>query len=129
MSYENPVVISHHFGSVNFGSGSTAKIKPPPGLTKGNILDIHVTVTTTFTQVTTPGYVRVGKTGTADYYAQINMGAAASGSAYNFRDNKTVSRRIDLVADAVSDVLVTFVAPTGGTPAGIGLVTVVIGWF
>ena len=129
MAYNNPQIISYNFGSVNFATGSTAKLKPPPGKSRGSIIDVHVSVTVLFTQVTTPGYSRIGKTGTAAYYAEVNMGAAAAGAAYNFRDNKTVSRQIDLVADAVSDVLVTFVAPTGGSPAGTGIVTVAIGWF
>lgn len=129
MAYDNETVVSYSLGSVNMATGSTQVIKPPKGLSRGRIIDVHAYVTVLFTQVTTPGYIRLGKSGTAAYYAEVNMGAAAATTAYNLRDNGTISRQIDLVADSVNDVLVTLVAPTGGSPAGTAGITIVIGWF
>lgn len=130
MSYENPTTVSYSFGSHDFGAGAGAyALKPPKGKKRGNVVDIQVAVSETFTQVTTPGYIRLGTSGDPDKYAELNMGAAAATDAYNLSDTNAVTNVIDMVADSISQVEVVFVAPTGGTPAGIGLVTVVIDWF
>lgn len=130
MSYDLPTRVSYSFGSHDFGAGAGAyAIKPPPGKKLGNVVDIHLAPSETFTQVTTPGYVRLGTSGEAAKYAELNCGAAAATNAYNLSDAGSVNARIDLVADSISQVEVVFVAPTGGTPAGIALVTVVVDWF
>lgn len=135
MSYDNPIVVSYNMGIHDFGAGGDAlAIKPPPLLDNGRIFDIHVAVTETFNQVTTPGYIRLGITTDADYYAELNMGAAADTDAYNVRDvgeSVAINRQIDLNNDTgtPSQVEVAFVAPTGGTPAGQGYVTIAIGWW
>lgn len=132
--YENPTTISYVWGSLAFGgTGSTSSIRAPRGLQQGNIRDIHAAVTVLFTAVTTPAYVRLGYSGTAAYYAELSMGTAAASAGYNLRDAGTISRKIDLVNDpvpgALTGVLVTFVAATGGSPAGTAHVTVAIDWF
>ncbi len=131
MSYENPTRVSYNFGSHDFGAGAGAHaVKPPKGKKNGRVVDIHLgPISETFTQVTTPGYVRVGTTGDPDLYAELNCGAAALTDAYNLSDAGSVNSNIDLVADSISQVEVTFVAPTGGTPAGIAVVTLVVDWF
>lgn len=132
--YENPTTVCYSFPALAFGgTGSTSTIRSPRGLVQGNIRDIHAAVTVLFTAVTTPAYVRLGYSGTAAYFAELSMGTAAASAGYNLRDAGTISRKIDLVNDAtsgaLSGVLVTFVAATGGTPAGTATVTVVIDWF
>jgi hypothetical protein len=134
MSYENPVRVSYHLGNVaggiDFGAGDSAyAIKPPKDKSVGQVVDIHLSVIETFNQVTTPGYVRLGTSGDADKYAQLNCGAAAATNAYNMDDAGTWGDMIDLVADSISQVEVVCIAPTGGTPAGIACVTLVIDWF
>ena len=77
--YENPVRISYYFGAHDFGAGAGAfAIKPPKGKKRGRVVDIHLAPTETFTQTTTPGYVRVGTAADADKYAELNCGAAAA---------------------------------------------------
>lgn len=128
--YDNPLTVSYNMGLHDFGAGGDAlAIKPPPGRNRGRIEDIHVAVTETFNQVTTPAYIRVGTAGDADKYAELNMGAAADTDAYNLRNTGAQTSVIDLDADSISQVEVAYVAPTGGTPAGIGYVTIVISWF
>lgn len=130
MSYDHPKTVSYCFGSHDFGAGAGAfALKPPRGCKRGNIVDVQVQVTETFNQVTTPGYVRLGTASDPDKYAELNMGAAAATDAYSLADTKKATNRIDMDADSITQVEVVFVAPTGGTPAGIGVVNVVIDWF
>ena len=130
MSYDNPTTVSYCLGSHDFGAGAGAfAIKPPKGKKRGNVVDVQVQVTETFTQDTTPGYVRLGTTGDPDKYAELNMGAAAATDAYSLSDTNASTNVIDLAVDSISQVEVALVSPTGGTPAGIGVVNIVIDWF
>jgi hypothetical protein len=127
MSYSNPDVVTYVLPAVDFGAGdSNHAIKAPAGYENGRILDVGVAVTETFNQVTTPGYVRIGTTGDADAYAELNMAAAAATDFYNTQDDT------DAIIDADvtnAQLEVACIAPTGGVPTGIGSVHVVIGWF
>ena len=132
MSYSNPLPVSYNMGIHDFGAGGDAlAIKPPLRLNRGRVEDIHVAVTETFNQVTTPGFIRLGHASDADYYAELNMGAAADTDAYNLRDAGVVTNKIDLINDPgpPTQIEVAFVAPTGGTPAGMGYVTIVLSWW
>lgn len=126
MSYSNPHVVTYTIPSVNFTSATATAIKAPKGYENGRILDVGVRVTTLFTAVTTPGYVRLGTTTDADAYAELNMGTAAATDFYNTQNDT------DAIIDADvtnTQIEVTFVAPTGGTPAGVGDVVIVVAWF
>lgn len=136
--YDNPLRISYPYPALAFGgAASSSTIKPPRGLYNGFIQDIHVAVTVLFTAVTTPAFIRVGYTGDTDYYAELNMGTAAANAGYGSADvassTGVVFRRIDLRNDPVpgvlTGVLVSFVAATGGTPAGTGTAVICIGWW
>lgn len=125
--YDNPLTITYSLGLHDFGSGGDALgIKPPAGFTRGKIRDIGVMVTETFNAVTTPGYVRVGTATDPDAYAELNMGAAADTNYWNVLDDPDA-----IIADipSATQLEVALVAPTGGTPAGIGYVNIVIDWF
>lgn len=134
--YDNPLLVTYTVAATTFGSAF--QLKPPKGLTRGTIFDIHVMVTATFTAVTTPASVQIGYTGSANYYAELNMGTAASGTSRNSSDilepEVVVKRPIFLrddpgVGSDLTHVLLTSVAPTGGTPAGGGVISVPVGWY
>ena len=113
---------------VDFGAGDSAyAIKAPNGYDNGTILDVGVVVTETFNQVTTPGYVRIGTASDADAYVELNMGAAAATDYYNTQDdtNAIIEEKIP----SATQVEVACIAPTGGTPAGIGSVQISILWY
>lgn len=130
MSYADPLYVSHNYPAHNFTSPITRAIKPPRRCNRGRVEEIHVAVTTLFTQVTTPGYVNVGTAADDDKYASLNMGAAAANTAYNVTDvASAIFSDIDLVRDAVSAIQLKTVAPTGGSPAGVGDITLVLAWF
>lgn len=123
--YDNPKTLVFKFPSHDFGGGAgAASFKLPPGM-KGRIVDVGVTdVTEAFTNTTTPGYVRVGTASDADAYAQLDCGTVAATDTRNTVDDTDAIIDADLPAD--TQIEVTFVAPTGGTPAGIGCAFVVV---
>lgn len=126
--YDNGIVVTYSFGEHDFGAGGDAlAIKPPTGYTRGRILDVGVMVTETFTNTTTPGYVRIGTATDADAYAELNMGVAADTNYYNTLDDTDAIIEADI--PSATQLEVALVAPTGGTPAGKGYVNIVIRWY
>ena len=127
MSYSQPDRRAYAFGSHDFGAGGESlSVKGPAGK-KGKLIDICVSATETFNAVTTEGFVNVGTGADPDAYASFGLGTLADTDSALA---STVSGDIidpDIPAD--TQVEVTFVAPTGGTPAGIGYVNLWIDWF
>ena len=118
MSYDNPRRLMYSFGEHDFGAGSESlSIKGPVGL-KGTLKSIQCNATETFTATTTAGFVRVGTAADNDAYGELNLATTA--------DTDTVSEADDtnaVLAEAIPEdtqVEITLVAPTGGTPAGKG---------
>jgi hypothetical protein len=133
-SYDKPLRVTYSFPAQNFTSPITRHIKPPTGCVRGNISSIQTSVTTTFTQTTTPGHFKVGDGTTDDKYADLNMGAAAANTSYGDGDvagtiKSNAGSTIDFDRDGNSDIVVKTVAPTGGTPAGVADVYLTIDWF
>lgn len=125
--YDNPIVITYNLGSSNFATPATAtSFKGPPGK-KGKILDVGVRVTTLFTNVTTDGAMAIGTSGDADAYALLQMGAAAATDYWNTIDDPDAIINDTLPAD--TQIEVTFVAPTGGAPAGVGVPEITVAWY
>lgn len=138
-SYSNPVRLSYSFGLYAFTAAITSLVKPPPRVNQGRVVDIHTRVTITFNQVTTPAFVNIGISGTDTKYASLNMGAAAAGAAYNFRDTggatnyneaaAVISSDINFARDGVTTTQIKVVPMTGGTPQGTGYLDVSFAWF
>ena len=128
MSYSEGPVVTYTLSAVDFGAGdSNHAIKAPNGYTRGRIIDVGVAVSETFNQVTTPGYVRIGTASDADAYVELNMAAAAATDYYNTQDDTDAI--IDADIPSATQLEVACIAPTGGTPAGIGDVHIAIRWF
>jgi len=127
LSGGNPRTMTYVLPAVDFGAGDSAHaIKAPQGYDRGVILDVGVAVTETFNKVTTPGYVRIGTTGDADAYVQMDMDAAAATDFYNTQNDTDAIINGDVFSTQLE---VACIAPTGGTPAGIGSVHITIDWF
>lgn len=137
--YDNPLTVSYSMGEHDFGAGGDAlAIQRPYGTNFARLREIHVAVTETFTADTTAGFVRVGTASDADKFAELNMGLAADTDGWGTNDDndaiKAAGNQIDLDRDgdsgaSLDQLEVNFVAPTGGTPAGKGYVTLVIDWW
>lgn len=128
MAYATPLTISHTFTSHDFGAASGAvSIKGPKGK-RGYIEDIIAYSTETFTAVTTPAYIRIGTASDADAYAEANLGTTAATDTFTASANDVDAIiNPDLPEDV--QVEVAFIACTGGTPAGIANVTIVVSWY
>jgi hypothetical protein len=128
MGYANPnMSISYNFGLIDFGSDGSTRIKGPSGR-KGRLRDVIVAGNTLFTAVTTPAHVKLGTAGTAGAYFDMTMGTlAADATQVASKDQAAAFISRDLPVD--TDIKLNFTAPTGGSPAGKGYVTVQIDWF
>lgn len=141
--YDGGLTISYNMGIHDFGAGGDALAIQRPygsdgGYTFARIEEIHVAVTETFTADTTAGFVRIGTASDADKFAELGMGLAADTDGWGTNDDtdaiKAAGQSIDLDRDgdsgaSLDQLEVAFVAPTGGTPAGQGYVTIVITWW
>jgi hypothetical protein len=128
MAYATPLTISHTFTSHDFGAGNGAvSIKGPKGK-RGYIEEIIAYATETFNAVTTPAYIRIGTGSDADAYAEANLGTTAATDTFVASQND-VDAIIDHNIPENDQIEVAFIAPTGGTPAGIANVTIVISWY
>lgn len=126
--YDQPKLLNYHFPAVNIGSTVTRKIRVPKGAQSARVFDIHAFATTLTTAVTTSGRVQVGVSGDLDKYADFDIGILAAGAAKSFRDVDGFESFWMAAVDDVDELTVTFVAPTGGTPAGVVNVDIAIGW-
>lgn len=127
--YDRPTIISYSYNGVDMGAGNvTKRIPVPRGARSAQVLDIAANVTEGFTQTTTAGEVQVGYTGDLDALASMSMGDAAINTAYGFKDTNGYVAPWNKDANDVEFLIVTFIAPTGGTPAGIADFTIPIAW-
>lgn len=147
MAYTEPKRVSYtrSVGTTN----TTWAIQPPPGTSAGRVMDMQASVTTTYNAVTTSAKVQVGFTNNLAVGGQLDLLTTAGGSAvgWNTQFNKGKNPLIPLLdltgttnppaitsnypaaIEALGPVLLTFVANTGGTPAGAAVVDVTIDWF
>jgi hypothetical protein len=132
--YDNLVTYAVRFPGVNFGAGTTSQLLKVPRKCKlARVLDIFVNGTVLFTQVTTPAIVQIGDGTTPDIFASLVVGALAAGATIGGGDTLNgVHKSFYLAANynsgaGLHDLTATFVAPTGGSPAGTGDVTIILG--
>lgn len=127
MAYDNPTTVTYTFQAKDFGAGnSSARIRGPKNM-RGKVVDVMVdTITETFSATTTQAYVRLGDGSDADAYAELPLGTTATTATAAATVTGTIT---DTTIPDDENVTVSFVAPTGGTPEGIGTVRVVIDWF
>lgn len=128
MSYSNPYWVTVNYPGTNFATGATRPVELFDHRAC-HVRDIMVRGTTTFTATTTAGRVQIGVTGEPDKYADLDMGTLAGGSVLTATRDQLSALKDYPVIEKDTDILVTFVAPTGGTPAGVGDVTIVFGYF
>lgn len=133
-------VVTYEFAAVNFGSGTTTSKLPIPRSARfARVMDIMVICSTTFTQVTTGALVQIGDGTTANAFAQLAIGGLTATNTISGRDMTSVtgvwianyvggSNPAVGVNGILHDLVATFVAPTGGTPAGVGTVFIVVGY-
>jgi hypothetical protein len=143
-SYDNLTEVAYQFAAVNFATGSTQKLKIPRGSKLARVQDILVSGSVLFTAVTTPAQVQIGDGTTANAFGSLTIGALAAGNTIGASDVTgglfgaantfgTAGAAVYLAANynsgaGLHDLIATFVAPTGGTPAGTATVIIVVGY-
>jgi len=126
MSYSDPrpyCISAYH----DFGAGGEAMTFRGPKGKQGTIKEISVDAFETFTAVTTEAFVRLGSATSG--YEYVNMGLGTLADAANLSMTAVAA---DLVLEALpadTDVHITLVAPTGGTPAGKAHYHIMIEWY
>lgn len=129
MSYSNPDRRSYVFANVDFGAGDSAQSFQGPKGKAGTLIDIHLSATETFNSTTTDAYTEIGTAADPNAYAHFVQGDLAATDSVCGTDGATdTDWLIDANIPADTQVEVTFVAPTGGTPAGIATVTIWVDW-
>jgi hypothetical protein len=139
---QGPLTISYAVGDgiVDIADGVVLAlaIQRPANVSSCRVEEVHVQVTETFNAVTTSAFVRIGTAADADKFAELDLGVAAATNGYGTNDDadaiKAAGKFIDLDRDgdagaALTQLEVTTLANTGGTPAGQGTITVVLSWF
>jgi hypothetical protein len=147
VSYDNPVRERYVLPSSAYGATTASqKIKGPKGL-KGLVRDITVIPTADCVGTTTVPEVAVGATSAANEYARFRLGTAvgtgytsaqgvrkASGLAGTAhpRTLTDFAGHVELEKASIpadTDIFITGVAGTGGTPAGTFVAYIDIEWF
>lgn len=130
MSYADADRRFYSFPAVNFATGTAQSIQGPKGKA-GKLIAIHVAATTTFTATTTAGRVDIGTAATTNAYAAFPLGTLAATDAISSDDLDQTAAIITALGSNIpgdTQVEMTFVAPTGGSPAGVGSVMVIVDW-
>lgn len=127
MSYSKPNRRTYSFSAIDFATSSSRFVIGPKGKA-GRLIEIHASVTTTFTATTTAGRIDVGNSTSATAYQQLTMGTTAAGVAISTNDGTSTVTTTLLEIPADTQVKITSTAPTGGSPAGIATFQVTIDW-
>ena len=145
ISYDNPMRRNYGFGLYDFGAADEALAIPVP-LVQGvalasmcRIESIALSATETFTTTTTGAFVRIGTAADPDKFAELAVGTLAdtngldlTAGSTELKDNGYGGTGIVLLnssGENITQLELAFVAPTGGTPAGIAAVNIGIAWW
>ena len=130
MGSNAPISSTYSFSSHDFGAGTgTESFRAPKNYTRGRLIDVGVNnITEAYACDTTEGAVRVGTSGDADAYAELNIAdGTATGDQFNTQDDA------DAIIDADLDdtqIEVTYVqCVDSGTAAGIATPFVKVLWY
>lgn len=118
---------SYQLGEIDFGAAEYTRAIIGPKGRSGTLKEIHVSVTQDCTHVTTGAKVQVGITDHLDKFADFDLGAVTAPAGVSAAAVGKVKHLEVIPAD--TQVLVTLLSPTGGSPVtGKGYVTIVINW-
>lgn len=125
--YTNLVPISYNFAGVDLGAGAFAREINGPAGCIGRVVDVHIAASETFTDTTTSATLKVGTATDDNAYVDLDLGTTAAGDALS-ASNQSGALIANARIPADTAVKVAGAAPTGGTPAGIADIAVVIAW-
>lgn len=125
-TYSEPMFETYLLPSHDFGAGAGTDIISGPDGHKGRLLNVTIlTVTEVFNSVTTNALIRVGTSADPDKHAEMSIDDTADLGS----DSILAAELYNTEIAADEDVHIDYVAPTGGTPTGIGQVQINIMWY
>lgn len=133
-SYDNPQTRCYDLGSADIEAAGPFAIAVPPWASSARIEGVAFnSVSEAFTADTTGAGVQIGTAADADKFGDFVFGVIALTDGAEVGP-VTAGNFIDLDRDgdagaALTQLEVVLVAPTGGTPAGTGLLSIVISWY
>jgi len=126
MSYSDPRPYAYSYYH-DFGAAGEAMIMRGPKGKQGTIKEIEVEAIELFTATTTEAYIRLGSAAAGYEYVNMGLGTLADGAQTRLTD---VSADLVLAAlPADTDIHITLVAPTGGTPGGKAHYHIMVEWY
>ena len=126
MSYSDPrpyCISAYH----DFGAGGEAMTFRGPKGKQGTIKEINVDAFEVFNAVSSEAFIRLGSAASGYEYVNMGLGTLADGA-----NAQLTAVAADLVLEALpadTDVHITLVAPTGGTPTGKAHYHIMIEWY
>lgn len=126
MSYSNPqpfcISNYHDFGA----AGEAMTFRGPKGK-QGTIVDINVDAIELFTNTATEAFIRLGSSAAGYEYVNMGLGTLADGA--NAQLTAVAADLVEAALPADTDIHLTLVAPTGGTPGGKAHYHIMIDWY
>ena len=126
MSYSQPSPYCFTFLH-DFGAATEGLIFRGPKGKQGTIEEVEVIAYETFNAVSSQAAVNIGSSALGTQYVGMNLGTLADGDEKRMTDTDG-----DLVLNALpadTDIHLTLLAPTGGTPAGKAYVQIMVHWY
>lgn len=124
MGYSSEQFITYSFGGQDFADAAdTFSFKLPEGK-QGRLVDVSISAYETFNATTTEAFLDIGTAADADAYAHCGLGTTADTDTYLASAN--AGDIISATIPAGTQVEVTMVANTGGTPAGKGVINIIV---
>lgn len=144
ISHDMPFRETISWCTLAFGGATTTRIIRGPKGFFGRVVKAQAQATVSFVGTTTPAKVQVGDGVTANKFLDLFMGAAGAGTAAaGVVDTQTTPAALtgmnktdgtplipnNLIQPDAQATTVTFLAATGGAPAGTADVQIVVDWF
>lgn len=129
MSYSQPQQITYTTGAITTTAAAvTIPIRGPKGK-QGRLRDVIARCTTTHVLGSTPTELKIGLSGTLTAYGDFLPAAMTAPTATTLSDLPGASVLGTAIIPADTVVLLTTVANTTGSPAGVITYDVIIDWF
>ena len=129
MSYSQPQQITYTTGAITTTAAAvTIPLRGPKGK-QGRLRDVIARCTTTHVLGSTPTELKIGLSGTLTAYGDFLPAAMTAPTATTLSDLPGASVLGTAIIPADTVVLLTTVANTTGSPAGVITYDVIIDWF
>jgi hypothetical protein len=124
MGYSSAQYATYSFGLQDFADAPEVFSFKLPSGKQGTLVDVCISCVESFNATTTEARLDIGTATDPDAYARCGLGTTADTDTYLASENTG-----DIISSGIpagTQVEVTMVANTGGTPTGKGLINIVV---